>query len=116
MRPAVRALLGDALIIAAAQEVSPMLTISESAIEAMYDLLVEELRDQASVEMEGTMALAHNFTPSPQLIRSQRLARGWTQAHLAELSGTSQQTIDRMERGQTKYSRALPAVMAALAS
>lgn len=38
-------------------------------------------------------------------IRRLREARGWTQAHLASRVGTSQQTIDRIERGETEFSR-----------
>lgn len=44
-------------------------------------------------------------------IRSARLERGWSQAKLAEEAGTSQQTVDRIERGQTLHSRALDDVM-----
>ena len=44
-------------------------------------------------------------------IREARVARGWTQARLAEEAGTSQQTVDRIERGQTRHSRALDDVM-----
>lgn len=47
-------------------------------------------------------------------IREARLARGWSQARLAEEAGTSQQTIDRIERGQTQHSRALDDVLDAL--
>lgn len=47
-------------------------------------------------------------------IRAKREALGWSQAKLAELAGTSQQTIDRIERGATEHSRAIPRVMDAL--
>ncbi|MNQ18919.1 helix-turn-helix protein [compost metagenome] len=40
-------------------------------------------------------------------IREARLALGWSQAKLAEEAGTSQQTVDRIERGLTLHSRAL---------
>lgn len=47
-------------------------------------------------------------------IREARIARGWSQAKLAEEAGTSQQTVDRIERGQTLHSRSLDDVMDAL--
>ena len=40
-------------------------------------------------------------------VREARVARGWSQAKLAEAAGTSQQTVDRIERGETLHSRAL---------
>src|SRR5215475_1474803 len=38
---------------------------------------------------------------SPLLIQKLRLQRGWSQEQLAELSGLSVRTIQRLERGQT---------------
>jgi len=46
-----------------------------------------------------------------------RLAReelGWSQADLAERAGTTQQTVDRVERGVTAHSRAYPNIRAAV--
>ncbi len=39
-------------------------------------------------------------------IRTAREAKGWSQAELAEKAGTTQQTVDRIERGVTEHSRA----------
>lgn len=47
-------------------------------------------------------------------IRLAREQKRWSQAALAEKSGTKQQIIDRIERGETKFSRAIPAIHAAL--
>lgn len=44
-------------------------------------------------------------SPSPSSIRAARELKGWSQAALAEMVGTSQQTIDRLERGETGFSR-----------
>lgn len=49
-----------------------------------------------------------------QLIRQRREALGWSQADLAQRAGTNQQTIDRLERGETKHSRALSSILDAL--
>lgn len=43
-------------------------------------------------------------------IRERREALGMSQARLAELAGTSQQTVDRIERGVTTASRFIPAI------
>ena len=47
-------------------------------------------------------------------IKRQREARGWSQAQLAEAAETTQQTVDRIERGVTGNSKALPQVQRAL--
>lgn len=47
-------------------------------------------------------------------IRQAREALGLTQSQLAERAGTTQQTIDRIEKGQVSHSRATPAILKAL--
>jgi len=47
-------------------------------------------------------------------IRAAREAKDWTQARLADLAGTNQQTIDRVEKDQIKHCRALPNIVAVL--
>jgi transcriptional regulator with XRE-family HTH domain len=47
-------------------------------------------------------------------IKEAREARKWSQADVAKAAGTIQQTIDRLERGETKLSRKLPAILRAL--
>lgn len=47
-------------------------------------------------------------------IRQQREALGLSQAKLADMAGTSQQTLDRIERGAVKFSRTVPALLTAL--
>lgn len=47
-------------------------------------------------------------------IRSKREKARLSQAELAKLAGTSQQTIDRLERGVTDYSRFLPKIFEVL--
>lgn len=47
-------------------------------------------------------------------IRELREAAGLSQAALAEMVGTSQQTIDRIERGETQRSSFIPDIFAAL--
>ncbi len=47
-------------------------------------------------------------------IRSAREARGWSQADLAKLAKTSQQTVDRIERGAVEHSRAYPRILEVL--
>lgn len=49
-----------------------------------------------------------------QQIRTEREKRGWSQDHLAELVGTKQQTIDKIESGITKKSSFLPRILTAL--
>lgn len=48
------------------------------------------------------------------LIREAREARGWSQEMLAEKSGTTQQTLGRIELGRIQHSRALPQILQAL--
>lgn len=43
-------------------------------------------------------------------LRLARIARGLTQAQLAERIGTTQQTVDRIERGLVSFSRHVPAM------
>src|SRR6202046_82588 len=50
---------------------------------------------------------------SPLLIQKLRLQRGWSQEQLAELSGLSVRTIQRLERGQTASVESLKALGAA---
>ncbi|MDB5618536.1 helix-turn-helix domain-containing protein [Tardiphaga sp.] len=47
-------------------------------------------------------------------IRAAREALGWSQEHLAQTADTNQQTVDRIERGATRHSRALPAILRSL--
>ena len=47
-------------------------------------------------------------------VRRERETRGWSQDYLAKLSGTTQSTIDRIESGTTRRSRALPEIAAVL--
>lgn len=47
-------------------------------------------------------------------IRAQREKLGLSQARVAELAGTSQQTVDRIERGETQASRFIPEIRRAL--
>jgi transcriptional regulator with XRE-family HTH domain len=49
-----------------------------------------------------------------ELVRTRRIARGLTQADLAAKIGTNQQTIGKIEKGTSKHSRVLPAVLAEL--
>lgn len=49
-----------------------------------------------------------------QNLRKRREELGLSQAQLAANAGTTQQTVDRIERGQTGFSRALPAIAKAL--
>lgn len=47
-------------------------------------------------------------------VRQKREQLGLTQTQLAERAGTSQQTVDRIESGTTKHSRALPSILEVL--
>jgi transcriptional regulator with XRE-family HTH domain len=51
---------------------------------------------------------------SPMLIQKLRLQRGWSQEQLAELTGLSVRTIQRIERGQTPSAESLKALAAVL--
>jgi DNA-binding transcriptional regulator YiaG len=59
---------------------------------------------------------AHSAIPdnteamTPEQIREQRTKLKLTQAELADACGTSQQTVDRIERGETLHSRATNAI------
>lgn len=59
--------------------------------------------------MENTEDIARH-------IRQQREQLGLSQADLAKRTGTTQQTIDRIERRQVLYSRVIPRLRQALAS
>jgi phage repressor protein C with HTH and peptisase S24 domain len=47
-------------------------------------------------------------------IRRRRQERGLSQARLAALAHTTQQTVDRIESGVTRHSRAMPQILAVL--
>lgn len=47
-------------------------------------------------------------------IRQAREARNMSQQELADLAGTTQQTVDRIENGKTQHSRATPAILRVL--
>jgi transcriptional regulator with XRE-family HTH domain len=51
---------------------------------------------------------------SPLLIQKMRLQRGWSQEQLAELTGLSVRTIQRVERGQNPSAESLKAIAAVL--
>jgi DNA-binding XRE family transcriptional regulator len=44
-------------------------------------------------------------------VRTSRERLGWSQAQLAEKAGTNQQTIQRIEAGKTRHSRALQSIL-----
>lgn len=48
---------------------------------------------------------------SGETIRKARLERGWSQAQLARIAGTSQQTVARLELGQNERSGALSNIL-----
>lgn len=54
------------------------------------------------------------LSSSGERIRLVREKRGWTQLQLAQMCGSTQQTINRIERGVTVHSRAIPAAEEAL--
>ena len=56
------------------------------------------MSDQARVQPPSSAARG-------TIIRRRREALGWSQAQLAERVGTSQQTVDRLERGLVSHSR-----------
>jgi transcriptional regulator with XRE-family HTH domain len=61
--------------------------------------------------------MASNDEPDRGLgaqIRRSRESRGWSQAELAKRAGTTQQTVNRIEAGQTAHSRAIAPIIAAL--
>ncbi len=51
---------------------------------------------------------------SPRLIQKLRVRRGWSQEQLAELTGLSARTIQRIERGRTPSAESLKAIAAVL--
>jgi transcriptional regulator with XRE-family HTH domain len=51
---------------------------------------------------------------SPRLIQKLRLQRGWSLEQLAELTGLSVRTIQRVERGQNPSAESLKAIAAVL--
>ena len=51
---------------------------------------------------------------APLLIQKLRLQRGWSQEQLAELTGLSVRTIQRVERGQNPSAESLKAIAAVL--
>ena len=51
---------------------------------------------------------------SPLLIQKLRLQRGWSQEQLADLTGLSVRTIQRIERGQTPSAESLKALASVL--
>lgn len=87
---------------AAAEGQSPMLTISERALEMLVDTVLAEAA-RPVVALSG-----------PE-IAARRKALGWSQADLAEKVGTTQQTVHRVEAGQTTYCRSLPDILDVLA-
>jgi predicted transcriptional regulator len=54
------------------------------------------------------------LTPSGAQIRSRRIKLGLSQGALARALGTSQQNVDRIEKGIVKASRLTPAIIDAL--
>lgn len=63
----------------------------------------------------SAVALIARMDPGED-IRKRRSALGWSQAKLAELANTTQQTVDRIESGQVSHSRATPGILRALDS
>ncbi|MCC7047176.1 MAG: helix-turn-helix transcriptional regulator [Alphaproteobacteria bacterium] len=43
-------------------------------------------------------------------IKRRRETRGWSQAALGREVGTSQQTVDKIEKGEVRFSRYLPRI------
>ncbi|WP_441280526.1 helix-turn-helix domain-containing protein [Tardiphaga sp. 862_B3_N1_1] len=71
----------------------------------------DEFEARFRAENEKTIAAAKRLGA---VVREHREKAGLTQADLATLVKSSQQTIDRIERGETKHSRAFPKILAAL--
>lgn len=100
--------IADALYQAALEgDESPKMLLSQRVVE----ILVGESPLPAGIIL-GERPRAYDAAS----LRAARLAKGWTQAELAAKAGTSQQTIDRLERGAAHRSDALPAIAAALAA
>jgi len=58
--------------------------------------------------------MADSFEKIGELIRERRVARGWSQADLAERAGTLQQNVARIESGEVKHSRYLRPILKVL--
>ncbi|WP_445490240.1 helix-turn-helix transcriptional regulator [Rhodopseudomonas sp. RCAM05734] len=71
----------------------------------------KEFEDLLQGALERTLSAA---TRLGRLVKERREQAGLSQADLASLVKSSQQTIDRIERGETKHSRAFPRILAAL--
>lgn len=64
--------------------------------------------------METSGLLGRLTERNARMIRTRREELGWSQAKLAEAAGTSQQTVDRIERGKVHHSRAFDDIWIAL--
>lgn len=73
--------------------------------------LDKDFEDRLKADVDRTDAAAARLGA---LVKERREQAGLSQADLAALAKSSQQTIDRIERGETKHSRAFPRVLAAL--
>lgn len=75
--------------------------------EVVYEKAMQEDANYEDTRRLRAKALGDN-------IRAMREERGWTQVQLAERSSTSQQTIDRLERGEVYESKSTSKVLQAL--
>lgn len=69
------------------------------------------------LECAHTLVLARGMRITPEIsaqIFRAREARGWSQAELADRAGTHQQTVDRIEKGQSKQSQYVADLLRAL--
>jgi transcriptional regulator with XRE-family HTH domain len=74
------------------------------------------VRDVSASEAEAITAyLAETEQANVGDIRLARESLGWSQARLAELVGTTQQTVDRIEKGETTFSRYVEPIRRCLA-
>lgn len=100
----VRKLLSDALVQAAFEDDrSQKVTVSMRVLEIL----------SGASQHDVVRAAAPN-SYSPRELKVARSIKGWTQAELAARAGTSQQTVDRLERGLVRHSAALSSIAAAL--